>query len=422
MTTKGNRRQGQPVFIKDEKAKGLERIPLDGRTFNEDWIQKLIHKNPDILPISEIDTGFTPAISIGREVSTSAGYIDNLFISPDGYLTIVETKLWRNPEARREVVGQILDYAKELNKWTFTDLDNCVKKFNQLYNNNSDGLLATVRKHTELDEADEQFFIDNISKNLKRGRFLLLIVGDGIRESVEDMVEYLTQSPQLYFTLALIELQVYKLNEADNSLIVIPQLVTRTREITRAIVRIEGNTPADFKVNIETDLGTETTKQQTQGLKRLTITAQDYFDTLEQNTNKDIVDFAKQIIKDSEELGLFVEWNSGSFGLKLPDPQGSGIKIGIITIDRAGLFYLGYSKGQFEKLQIPKELSYYFCADTAALLPGIKQNPETKNTWNKYSTLVDLKPVYENFMTRVKTYINEITIEGQRATANSTYQ
>ncbi|MDW8273809.1 MAG: hypothetical protein RMJ53_06240 [Chitinophagales bacterium] len=291
MTSKGNRRNGQPILIRDDKSSGLERIPLDAKTFNEDWIQKLIHNNPDILPINEIDTGFTPAISIGREISTTAGYIDNLFISPDGYLTIVETKLWRNPEARREVVGQILDYAKELNKWSFTDLDNAVKLYNQAYNNNSDGLLTTVRKFNELDEADEIFFIDNVSRNLKRGRFLLLIVGDGIRESVEDMVEYLTQTPQLYFTLALVELQVYKLNQADNSLIVIPQLVTRTREITRAIVKIEGSYPADLKVNIETDLGTEATKQQNQSYKRLTITAEDFFEQLTKNTNKETVDF-----------------------------------------------------------------------------------------------------------------------------------
>jgi hypothetical protein len=414
MTNKGNRRNGQPVLIRDNQSTGLERIPLDTKAFNEDWIQKLIHTNPDVLPISEIDTGFTPAIAIGREVATRVGYIDNLFISPDGYLTIVETKLWRNPEARREVVGQILDYAKELNKWTFDDLDNAVKQYNQLYNNNADGLLATVRQHTELDEADERFFIDNISKNLKRGRFLLLIVGDGIRESVEDMVEYLTQTPQLYFTLALVELQVFKLDATDNSMIVIPQLVTRTREITRAIVRIEGNTSADFKVNIETDLGTESAKQQTQGYKRLTITAQDFFEQLQQNTNKETVDFANQIIKDSEELGLYIEWNTGSFGIKLPDPQGSGVKIGILNIDRAGFIYLGYSRGQFEKLQLPMDASYRFSADTAALFPGIKPNSEKKHIWNNHSSLSELRKVYQPFMERVKRYVEDITNEGQR--------
>lgn len=413
MTNRGNRRGGQPVFIKGETALALKRTPLETKTFNEAWIQNLIHKNPGVLPIDEIESGFTPAIPIGREVSTVAGYIDNLFISPEGYLTIVETKLWRNPEARREVVGQIIDYAKVISKWSFTDLDNSVKEFNRKYNNNTDGLLATVRKDQELDEGEEHYFIDNITKNLKRGRFLLLIVGDGIRESVEDMIEYLTQTPQLYFTLALVELQVYKMNPEGDSLIVIPQLVTRTREITRAIVRIEGNNSAEIKVNIDTDLGTETNASQ-QGFRKLTITAQDFFDQLAQNTNKESVDFVQQILKDCEELGLVVEWNTGSVGVKLPDPSGSGIKIGVFTLDKSGKFYLGYSKSQFEKLSIPLELSYAFCSDTAALLPGIIQNPITKNSWNKYSSLQDLKPVYERFMLRVKQYIEEIRIAGEK--------
>jgi len=408
MIQKGNRRNGQPILIREEKSIGLERIPLDLKAFNEEWIQKLIHNNPDILPISEIDTGFTPAISIGREVATTAGYIDNLFISPDGYLTLVETKLWRNPEARREVVGQILDYAKELNKWSYTDLDNAVKQYNQLYNNNADGLLATVQKREDIDEIDEHFFIDNISKNLKRGRFLLLIVGDGIRESVEEMVEYLTQTPQLYFTLALVELQVYKLGKEDNALIVIPQLVTRTREITRAIVRIEGNYTADLKVNIETDLGTDTSKQQTQGYKRLTITAQDFFEQLEQNTHSAIVNFTHRIIKDSEDLGLYIEWNSGSFSIKLPDPQGSGIKISLLSITKGGLVNLGYSGDQFEKLQLSRELSHRFAADTASLLPGIKQHPDKKHIWVKHTILAELEKVYPQFLRRVKVYIDEI--------------
>jgi len=416
MTIKGNRRGGKPVLIQSGNTKVLNRIPLEGRTFNEEWIQKLIYSNPEILPVSEIESGFSPIIPIGREVSTLVGYIDNLFISPDGYLTIVETKLWRNPEARREVVGQIIDYAKELKKWNYSDLDNSVKTFNQLYNNNSDGLLATIRKHAELDESDEQYFIDNISKNLSRGRFLLLIVGDGIRESVEDMVEYLSQSPQLYFTLALVELQVFDVDQLNNSLLIIPQLVTRTKEITRAIVKVETNQMTDLKITIETDLGTESGKEQLQTLKRLTITAEDFFDQLQLNCGPEIVMFAKTIIKDSEAMGLYIEWNTGSFSVRLPDPLGSGLKISIVNIDKSGLFYLGYSKAKFEKLELPLEISYNFAAKTAALLPGIKQSPDKKNIWNKYSTLADLQKVYLAFMNLIKVYIDEITAAQQKNT------
>lgn len=85
------------------------------------------------------------------------------------------------------------------------------------------------------------------------GRFLLLIAGDGIRESVEDMVAYLQHTPQLLFTLALIELQVYEINKDDKkSWLISPQIVTRTKEITRAVVRVEGKEIESVHVEVET--------------------------------------------------------------------------------------------------------------------------------------------------------------------------
>jgi hypothetical protein len=43
-------------------------------------------------------------------------------ITPNGDIAIIETKLWRNPDARRKVIAQILDYANELSKWTYEDM------------------------------------------------------------------------------------------------------------------------------------------------------------------------------------------------------------------------------------------------------------------------------------------------------------
>ena len=232
MINRGQRREGQPVLIQTGSSTKLERVPFLEKSFREHWIQELIHTQPSLLPIDDIDSNFAPLIPLGREMPTSVGSIDNLFVSPEGYLTIVETKLWRNPEARREVVGQILDYAKELNKWSFTDLNNAVKACSE----NKEGIVESIKRYEPIDESEIQYLIDNISKNLSRGRFLLLIVGDGIRESVEDMVEYLSQTPQLFFTLALIELQVFKFPKEIDSFLVIPQVVTRTQEVTRAIL------------------------------------------------------------------------------------------------------------------------------------------------------------------------------------------
>ncbi|MFC6463355.1 hypothetical protein ACFP76_23215 [Paracoccus aerius] len=55
-------------------------------------------------------------------LSTPAGRIDNLLLTPAGLPVVVECKLWRNPQARREVVGQVLEYARELSRFTSADL------------------------------------------------------------------------------------------------------------------------------------------------------------------------------------------------------------------------------------------------------------------------------------------------------------
>jgi len=110
MITFGNRRDGNPIILKpDSSITKPKRVLFTEKMFDEGWLQRHIEANPELLPIGDIEAVFSPALSIGLEVETSVGPIDNLFISPQGYLTIVETKLWRNPEVRRQVVGQIID-------------------------------------------------------------------------------------------------------------------------------------------------------------------------------------------------------------------------------------------------------------------------------------------------------------------------
>jgi hypothetical protein len=93
----------------------------DGDKVIEADIQALVHEHPACLPIAEIDAMFSDAVPICTELNTPAGPIDNFMVTPSGLPVIVECKLWRNPEARREVVSQILDYAKELSRWSSSD-------------------------------------------------------------------------------------------------------------------------------------------------------------------------------------------------------------------------------------------------------------------------------------------------------------
>ncbi|WP_242094293.1 hypothetical protein [Aestuariivivens sediminicola] len=407
MIEKGNRSQGIPFFISNSNTQKLERIPLTEKLFQEEWIQKLIFENPQILPVDNLEIGFTPLIPLGREISTSVGFIDNLFISSDGYLTIVETKLWRNPEAKREVVGQIIDYAKDLTNWTFDKLNSEVKN----RNSENKGIIEAIRELEELDEEYEAKLIDNIERNLKRGRFLLLIVGDGIRESVEDMVDYLSNSAQLLFTLGLVELQVYKAI-TDESYIVVPNLITRTKEITRAIIKIENSTNSIVKVesNFSEPKNSNTNT-------RTTITEVDFFDELENNTDSETAVFAKQILEQAIKSGYHIDWNSGSFSVKILDPNGSGQKITMFVVDRKGMFYIGWSGTQLKRLGLDYNLSSEYVTKTAKLLPNIQQDLKHKDFWNRNSNLKDLRLVYNEFMAEVEKY-KDLIIKKSEAIAN----
>ena len=407
MIEKGNRSQGIPFFISNSNTQKLERIPLTEKLFQEDWLQKLIFENPQILPVDNLEIGFTPLIPLGREISTSVGFIDNLFISSDGYLTIVETKLWRNPEAKREVVGQIIDYAKDLTNWTFDKLNSEVKNRNI----ENKGIIEAIQEFEELDEEYEAKLIDNIERNLKRGRFLLLIVGDGIRESVEDMVDYLSNSAQLLFTLGLVELQVYKAT-TDESYIVVPNLITRTKEITRAVIKIENSTNSIVKV--ESDFSEP---NKSNNYKRTTITEVDFFEQLEVNTNFEIANFAKKILEQAIKSGYHINWNTASFTVKILDPNGSGQKITMFVVDRKGMFYVGWSGTQLKRLGLDFNLSNEYVTKTAKLLPNIHQDAKHKDFWNTDCNLKHLRLVYNEFMAEVEKY-KDLIIEKSEAVAN----
>lgn len=146
---------------------------------------RVLFTHSEALPIAEVEPAFGPMIPVCRELGTQAGPIDILFVNGEGLLTLVECKLWNNPEARRVVIGQILDYAKELSGWSYDELEKAIKKARK---GNGDSLYQLVANDRE--ELDESQFTDNVKRNLRRGRFLLLIVGSGIRVGVERITDF----------------------------------------------------------------------------------------------------------------------------------------------------------------------------------------------------------------------------------------
>jgi hypothetical protein len=243
-----SRQIATPIHIKDGQARPLMPMSrgIGPDSISEAEIQTLIHENPMCLPISEIDPLFVNPIPICMELHTNAGPIDNFMVTPSGLPVIVECKLWRNPEGRREVVGQILDYAKELSRWSSSDVQ---REVSRRLGTSGNILLERVRAAGH--DVDEIDFNDAITQNLRRGRFLLLIVGDGIREGVEAIAEYLQVHAGLHFSLGLVELPIYLMENGER--LVVPRVLTRTLVVRREVVAV----PDGFEIAADESADTQ---------------------------------------------------------------------------------------------------------------------------------------------------------------------
>ena len=230
-------------FEAPDGARRLARLQLTSTgqsSYDELWLQRLIAIHPQVLPIAEIEPYLEGAVPVCMELGTAAGFVDVVLVTPRGDLVLVECKLWRNPQARREVVGQIIDYAKELPRLSYEAFEAAVCKAEPT----GDSAKADVlyqRSGAQAAGLGESSFIDAVSRNLRRGRFLLLIVGDGIREGVETIAEFLQQHAGMHFTLALVEIAIFTL--PAGGYVVQPRILSRTTMIPRGIVAIEDDRP-----------------------------------------------------------------------------------------------------------------------------------------------------------------------------------
>lgn len=155
-----------PVLVKAEGSSPLERVDLGSGGIAENWLQAVIHDHPECLPVGEIEPAFGELVSVGMEIPTKHGPIDNLFLTPQGEIVLVEAKLWRNQESRRKVVAQALDYASCLFEWDYGELEKAILKANFGQNAKPSRLYDLF---SDKDGLAEAAFIDAVNANLGKG-------------------------------------------------------------------------------------------------------------------------------------------------------------------------------------------------------------------------------------------------------------
>ena len=86
-----------------------------------------------------------------------------------------------------------------------------------------------------LEPLEESAFIDAVSRNLERGRMLVIVLGDGIRAEAEALAALLQSHAGAHFTFALVELATWK-NVETGDILAIPNTLSQTVMIERGIL------------------------------------------------------------------------------------------------------------------------------------------------------------------------------------------
>ena len=109
--------------------------------------------------------------------------IDHLFIDQDGLPVLVEVKRSTDTRIRREVVGQMLDYASRMRAWSASELRSSASL---------------------LDVPDDLWAA--LDGNLKAERMRLIFAADSIPDSLASMIDFLDRSMDAIEVLSLIHI------------------------------------------------------------------------------------------------------------------------------------------------------------------------------------------------------------------------
>lgn len=223
--------QSDEVFLLEKE--GLRPLParsmragLFGKTL-EDALQSLLQRYPQIIPGKQIDpvSEDPPRFALlRREMPVGGWSLDHLYVDQRGVFTLVETKLIQNPESRREVIGQIIEYAANASEsWASGRARQNAAEFWSKQNKE----LEQILQEQLGEETDMEELWDRVEANLKRGRMRLIIAADELRPEVRRMIEYLNREMQNAEVLGL-ELKCY--GKDTSSLVLVPRLIGQTQD------------------------------------------------------------------------------------------------------------------------------------------------------------------------------------------------
>ncbi len=203
---------GTGVFVLTE-ASAL--VPMQAASFAlEDDFQEFLARFPALLAGDQMDSAnprrFMP-VDREQPIACERGgagrwSLDHLFLDQDGVPTLVEVKRGTDTRIRREVVGQMLDYAANaILHWPVEELRG---RF-ELHCEEADKNAADVLRDELGVDPDSDAFWARVKSNLQAGRIRMLFVADRIPPELRKVVEFMNVQMRPAEVLA-VELRQYQ--------------------------------------------------------------------------------------------------------------------------------------------------------------------------------------------------------------------
>jgi hypothetical protein len=174
-------------------------IKMTEETYDsEQLLQEILAKYPDLLAGDQINQSsprrwlfIAREIGIpGEEEGANRWSLDHLFLDQDAIPTFVEVKRSDDLRIRRQVVGQMLDYAANATVyWSVEVIKTQFELQCQAQNNDPNIILETFLEAA----LDSDEYWQTVKINLQAGRIRLIFLADHIPDELRRIVEFLNR-------------------------------------------------------------------------------------------------------------------------------------------------------------------------------------------------------------------------------------
>jgi hypothetical protein len=176
-----------------------ELIPMQGADYDsESLLQQLLAGYPDLLAGDQIDPENPRRWLLvrrempipGRDQGAGRWSVDHLFLDQEAIPTLIEVKRSSDTRIRREVIGQMLDYAANaVAYWPLESIQAEFRRTCEAEGVDPDDEIAELLG----DDGEPQAFWQQVKTNLQAGRLRLVFVADDIPRELRRVIEFLGQ-------------------------------------------------------------------------------------------------------------------------------------------------------------------------------------------------------------------------------------